>query len=58
MESKQLLFIKSRLDERDDDGRRMGEKVYSDFYMKKGAKASISDWVNLMNNYIVKEEKK
>ncbi len=58
MENKQLLFVKARLDERCDDGRRMGEKVYSDFYMKKGAKASISDWVNRMNNYIVKEEKK
>lgn len=58
LKRQQLIFIKERLDETSDDGRRIGEKVYSDFYMKKGAKASISDWVNRLNNYVVKEEKR
>ena len=31
------------------ENRRYGEMRYSDFYMKKGAKASISDWVNRIN---------
>ncbi len=31
------------------ESRRYGEMKYSDFYMKKGAKASISDWVNRIN---------
>lgn len=57
LERSQILTIKARLDEECSDGCRMGEKVYSDFYMKKGAKASISDWVNRMNNHVVKEEK-
>lgn len=29
---------------------RYGDMVYADFYMKKGAKASISDWVNRINS--------
>ena len=57
LERSQILSIKARLNEECSDGCRMGEKVYSDFYMKKGAKASISDWVNRMNNHVVKEEK-
>lgn len=29
---------------------RYGDMVYADFFMKKGAKASISDWVNRINS--------
>ena len=54
----QISLVKERLDEKQSDGRRLGEMFYSDFYMKKGAKASISDWVNRMNNYVIKEEKR
>lgn len=54
----QISLVKERLDEKHSDGRRLGEMVYSNFYMKKGAKASISDWVNRMNNYVIKEEKR
>lgn len=57
LEEEMISYVRSRLDEKSPDGRRMGDKLYSDFYMKKGAKASISDWVNRMNNYVVKEEK-
>lgn len=57
LDASRLLSVKERLNEKQTDGRRIGDMLYSDFYMKKGAKASISDWVNRMNNYIVKEEK-
>ena len=30
----------------------IGEIKYKDFFMKKGGKASISDWVNRMNRLI------
>lgn len=50
--------IRLKLDETDSDGIRTGDKKYSEFYMKKGAKASVSDWVNRMNSRIVKEVKK
>ena len=36
-------------------GKRMGDMVYSDFYMKKGPKATVSDWINRMNGYIERE---
>ncbi|MGN0114785.1 MAG: RNA polymerase sigma factor [Acutalibacteraceae bacterium] len=31
----------------------LGDVVYKEFFMKKGGKASISDWVNRMNSMIV-----
>ncbi len=49
-------FLKARLDKIGKDGMRMGDKVYGDFYMKKGAQASVSDWVYRMNQTIKKEE--
>ncbi len=33
-------------------GYKIGQFRYSDFFMKKGGKASISDWVNRMNRLI------
>ena len=57
LDMSQIQLVKEHLDEKQSDDRRFGEMVYSDFYMKKGAKASISDWVNRMNNYVIKEEK-
>lgn len=53
----QIKRLEERLDEIQPGGKRMGDMLYKDFYMKKGAKATISDWVNRMNNYIVKEER-
>lgn len=47
--------IKSRLDKTDSEGRRTGSKKYGEFYMKKGDRASVSDWVNRMNERIIKE---
>ena len=51
----QLDDVRKKLDEKDSCGVRTGDKKYSDFYMKKGAKASVSDWVNRMNSRIEKE---
>lgn len=34
------------------NNKRIGEIKYKDFFMKKGGKASISDWVNRMNRLI------
>lgn len=53
----EFFKIKKSLDEVCSDGKRIGEKRYGDFFMKKGGKASVSDWVNRMNNLIAKEEK-
>lgn len=36
----------------------IGEIKYKDFFMKKGGKASISDWVNRMNRLIESRMKK
>ncbi len=58
LEQSQLMILESRLNEIQADGRRIGSMRYNEFYMKKGAKASISDWVNRMNNYIVKPANK
>lgn len=51
-----LASLKGRLDKSDKKGVRLGDKVYHDFYMKKGAKASVSDWVYRMNQIVEKEE--
>lgn len=47
-------MISEALNEHSDDGRVFGEITYSEFYMKKGGKATISDWINRMNNYIIR----
>lgn len=44
--------MERRLNAEHESGRRMGSMVYSDFYMKKGPKATVSDWINRMNGYI------
>ena len=51
-----LASLKKRLDKRDEKGIRIGDKVYHDFYMKKGGKASVSDWAYRMNQIVEKEE--
>lgn len=51
-----LDSLKERLNKTDKNGVRIGDKVYHDFYMKKGAKASVSDWVYRMNQIVEKEE--
>lgn len=43
---------RERLEEYDKTGRLIGSLCYSDFYMKKGAEMSISDWVNRINSQI------
>ena len=55
LNEQQLDAVKAKLDETDSDGVRFGDRRYSDFYMKKGAKASVSDWLNRMNSRIAKE---
>lgn len=47
--------INKALDAPYDDVSKYGERRYLDFYMKKGAKASISDWINKMDNIIKKQ---
>ena len=36
----------------------LGEKKFEEFFMKKGGKASVSDWVNRMNKLIARRKKK
>lgn len=53
LEQAQVDRLRKKLDKTNKaTGKRMGDMRYSDFYMKKGAKASISDWINRMNNLI------
>ena len=35
-----------------DENRALGEVTYKELFMKKGGKATISDWVNRMNEMI------
>lgn len=51
-----LASLQKRLDTKDKNGVRTGDKVYHDFYMKKGGKASVSDWAYRMNQIVEKEE--
>ena len=44
--------IDDALDAPFDEDRCYGEVQYSDFFMKKGGKATISDWINRMNSYV------
>lgn len=50
--AKQSARIESALAAPYHDGRRYGDVKYCEFFMKKGGKATISDWVNRMNNVI------
>lgn len=56
LEESGLASLKERLNKTDKSGVRIGDKTYHDFYMKKGAKASVSDWVYRMNQIVEKEE--
>lgn len=47
--------IRVKLDKTDSDGCRIGGRKYSEFYMKKGDRSSVSDWVNRINNRIIRE---
>ncbi len=49
------LRVRKMLDAPFKENIRYGDMRYSDFYMKKGAKASISDWVNRINAVIRRE---
>ncbi len=55
MSDELLEKMKKKLDKTDSDGRRTGDKKYNEFYMKKGDRASVSDWVNRMNDRIIRE---
>ena len=44
--------LQTALDAPYDDRHSYGHMKYSEFFMKKGGKATISDWVNRMNNMI------
>ena len=48
--------IRGRLDKEHKNGKRLGNMLFSDFYMEKGAMASISDWTNRIDDYIKKRE--
>lgn len=50
--TKQCDKIEAQLSDLWIDGRMYGQVKYSEFFMKKGGKATISDWVNRMNNMI------
>ena len=47
--------LRSALLEKREDGIPFGACQYQDFFMKKGGKATISDWVNRINHSIAKQ---
>lgn len=51
----QSTKIEQALQASDADGCVYGNMCYSEFFMKKGGKATISDWVNRMNHLIKRE---
>ena len=50
----QKAKIDTRLDAACPDGRKMGQRLYSEFYMERDPKAAISDWYYRMNRKIQK----
>ena len=48
----QLLSIRSALDERDELGLRLGDRPFYSFFMAKGGKYSVSDWLHKINQLI------
>lgn len=50
--------MRKSLDKLHESGKRMGDMRYCDFYMKAGAKKSISDWINRMDGKITENEEK
>ena len=51
-------ILNERLIEEEYEGQAIGNCVYSTFFMKKGGKASVSDWVNRINAKLKKAEQK
>lgn len=51
-----LVSLKERLNKTDQNGVRLGNRVYHDFFMKKGGKASVSDWIYRINQIVEEEE--
>lgn len=57
LESNWYEILLKSLDVLTSEGTPIGEEVYESFFMKKGGKASISDWVNRINQKLrVKKE--
>ena len=50
--AEQRSKIEAQLDRLWMNGRTYGQAKYNEFFMKKGGKATISDWVNRMNNLV------
>ncbi len=55
IEEKTVARLQAALSEKREDGIPLGECRYQDFFMKKGGKATISDWVNRINHTIAKQ---
>jgi hypothetical protein len=51
----QIKKINTALKKEYGDGRVLGQVTYGEFFMKKGGAATVSDWVNRMNNLIKRE---
>lgn len=51
----QDFYIREKLDDVGKNGMRLGSMPFESFYMEKGAKKSISDWLNRMNSLIKKK---
>lgn len=50
--------IEKQLSEQWDSARKYADVTYGEFFMKKGGKASVSDWMNRMNNFVKRMVKK
>ncbi len=44
-----VLYLRALLDETDGDGVRLGDRPFSYFFMAKGGKYSVSDWIHKIN---------
>lgn len=53
----QRARIESALKKRNKDGRTFGETPFRNFFMKKGGKGSVSDWMNRINTHVRAEIK-
>lgn len=58
LKTEMIEKLRGKMNEVQEDGIRMGDKKYHDFYMKKGSKSTISDWINRMNSLVKREEEK
>jgi len=55
MEPQDWLRLELELSEHHTNGKPFAQCVYSDFYMNKGGKASISNWISNINKALTKE---